>query len=101
MSGTLLNPSSLRNLSKELYEWEFQKERIRRQWIFSNFIEAFAFITKVALVAESMNHHPEWSNVYATVTIELTTHDLGGLSDLDIQLAKEINNLEKSKPKSL
>ena len=51
-------------------------------------------MTKVALVAEAMNHHPEWSNVYSTVTIELTTHDLNGLTDRDVQLAKAINSIE-------
>ena len=51
-------------------------------------------MTRVALLAEAINHHPEWSNVYATVTIELTTHDLGGLSDRDFQLAEAINSLK-------
>ena len=62
---------------------------------FANFIEAFAFMTKVAIIAEGMNHHPEWSNVYAQVKIQLTTHDLGGVSNLDLELAKQINSLFK------
>ena len=96
MAGTLLDPSSLKTLSEKLSGWEVQQGKLRRKWVFNNFIEAFAFITKVALIAESMNHHPEWSNVYSTVNIELTTHDLGGISNLDINLAKAINNLEKA-----
>lgn len=52
-------------------------------------------MTQVGLIAESLNHHPEWSNVYSEVTIKLTTHDLGGLSTLDIKLAKLINKLVK------
>jgi len=56
-------------------------------------VEAFGFIARVALIAEAMGHHPEWSNVWNRVTIELTTHDTGGLSDLDLQLAQRINAL--------
>ncbi len=96
MAGTLLDPSFLKTLSEELSGWEIQQGKLRRKWVFSNFIEAFAFMTKVALIAESMNHHPEWSNVYSTVNIELTTHDLGGISDLDINLAKAINTVGKT-----
>jgi len=68
-------------------------ERLKRQWQFSDFSEAFAFMTRVALLAESMQHHPNWSNVYNRVTIELTTHDLGGLSNLDAELARSIDAL--------
>jgi 4a-hydroxytetrahydrobiopterin dehydratase len=56
-------------------------------------VEAFGFMAQVALIAEAMGHHPEWSNVWNRVTIELTTHDTGGLSDLDLQLAQRINAL--------
>ena len=69
------------------------ENRLRREWDFASFVEAFGFVTRVALLAEAMNHHPNWSNVYNKVTIELTTHDLGGLSELDIKLAKEINQI--------
>ena len=57
-----------------------------------NFKEAFAFMTMVSLKAEQMNHHPEWSNVYNSVSINLTTHDVGGLSELDINLGKFIDD---------
>ena len=94
MKGKLLNPQEITSLQQKLPQWEVQGIRIKREWQFSNFVEAFGFITKVAMLSETMNHHPEWSNVYSKVIIELTTHDLGGLTDRDIQLAKAINLLD-------
>ena len=94
MTGKLLSAQDLISLQKELPKWDVIDSRLRRKWQFRNFVEAFGFMTKVALLAEAMNHHPEWSNVYATVTIELTTHDLNGLSSLDVQFAEAINLLD-------
>ena len=94
MNNYLLNSEDLKLLSNKLAEWEITKTRIRRVWQFKNFIEAFGFIAKVAMISEAMNHHPELSNIYRTVTIELTTHDLGGLSSLDVQLAQAIDSLQ-------
>ncbi len=94
MKGKLLNTQEINSIQQELPQWEVQGIRIKREWQFSTFIEAFGFITKVAMLSETMNHHPEWSNVYSKVIIELTTHDLGGLTDRDIQLAKAINLLD-------
>ena len=76
-----------------LASWRLIEEKLHKTFIFKNFIEAFAFMTKVALEAEKMNHHPEWSNAYKKVTINLSTHDVGGISDLDITLAKKIDAL--------
>jgi 4a-hydroxytetrahydrobiopterin dehydratase len=59
--------------------------------VFGDFKEAFAFMTRVALAAEKMDHHPEWSNVYKTVVVTLTTHDADGLTSLDVKLATEID----------
>lgn len=64
---------------------------IARKFEFGNFSEAFAFMTRVAMAAEKLDHHPEWSNVYRTVTVELTTHDAGGLTELDFELARRMN----------
>ena len=64
-----------------------------RQLVFRDFVEAFGFMSQVALLAETRGHHPNWSNVYNRVSIELTTHDLGGLSDLDVELATAIDAL--------
>ena len=66
---------------------------ITRTFEFRNFSEAFAFMTRVALAAEKMDHHPDWSNVYKTVHIRLNTHDAGGLTALDIELAGKIDRL--------
>ena len=67
-----------------------ENKDISKEFIFENFIEAFSFMTKVSLLAEKLNHHPEWSNIYKTVNITLTTHDKGGLSDLDLELGELI-----------
>ena len=80
-------------LAATLPEWSVDGERLRRQFRFNDFVEAFGFITRVALLAEARNHHPEWSNVYNRVTIELTTHDFHGLSTLDVELASAIDAL--------
>ena len=69
------------------------RDAIRKTYEFRNFVEAFGFVSKVAIWAEKMNHHPEWSNVYKTVEVTLTTHDVDGLSELDIQLAKKMDAL--------
>lgn len=81
----------------ELNGWELQQGTITRQFSFPDFVEAFRFMTGVALVAERMQHHPEWSNVYNKVTINLTTHDAGGLTELDFDLASAIDNLFENK----
>ena len=78
-----------------LIHWRFDatKEAISRQYRFHDFSEAFAFMTRVALLAEKANHHPDWSNSYAIVTISLSTHDAGGLSQKDIDLARAIDKI--------
>jgi 4a-hydroxytetrahydrobiopterin dehydratase len=69
------------------------KDAIRREFKFADFSAAWGFMTRVALLAEKFDHHPDWSNVWNTVRIELTTHDAGGLSDNDIKLAQAIDAL--------
>ena len=78
-----------------LPDWQHEPKRdaITRAFKFGDFNEAFGFMTRVALLAEKADHHPEWSNVYNRVEILLTTHDAGGLSARDIALAKAINAL--------
>ena len=92
--AALLSPQERENLGITLPRWQVEGDRLRRQWQFRDFSEAFAFMTRVALLAEAMQHHPNWSNVYNRVTIELTTHDLKGLSDLDAELAQAIDALQ-------
>jgi len=76
-----------------LPEWDFDEGRdaITRTVVFADFIEAFGFMTQVALIAERMNHHPEWTNVYNRVDILLTPHDAGGISPRDIDMATAID----------
>ena len=78
-----------------LPDWDFDEGRdaITRDFTFDDFGEAFAFMTQVALMAEKADHHPEWSNVYNRVHILLTTHDAGGLSSRDVDLATKIDAL--------
>lgn len=78
-----------------LTDWSLARDgaAIARAFAFADFSAAFAFMTRVALLAEQRDHHPEWSNVYNRVTIELTTHDAGGLSLRDVKMAKAIDAL--------
>ena len=86
--GPLLNPLLATG-------WEVQEERdaIAKRFVFENFVDAFGWMTRVAFWAEKWNHHPEWSNVYKTVDVVLTTHDVGGLSALDAKLARKMDGL--------
>jgi 4a-hydroxytetrahydrobiopterin dehydratase len=71
--------------------WSIEAGKLHRELKFADFSEAFGFMSRVALAAEAMNHHPEWFNVYSTVRIDLTTHDAGGISELDFALAAKID----------
>jgi 4a-hydroxytetrahydrobiopterin dehydratase len=75
-------------------EWTEQNNRLKKDFKFKDFSQAFAFMTRVALIAEKMDHHPFWTNVYNTVNIELSTHDAGDIvTDKDRKLAKAIDQL--------
>ena len=92
-------------LSAEMRKWALQglpgwaetpgREAIGRTFVFKDFNEAFGFMTRAALVAEKHDHHPEWRNVYKTVEVVLATHDAGGVTALDIELAKAMNAIAK------
>ena len=88
-----LTETEIRTAMAELSGWTLEEGglAITQAFQFKNFIEAFGFMSQVALHAEKLNHHPEWSNVYRTVDVRLTTHDCDGLSQLDIKLAKAMN----------
>lgn len=75
--------------------WEMTEGRdaIYKKFVFANFVEAFGFMTRAAIHAEKLNHHPEWSNVYKTVEVTLTTHDADGLSALDAELGAKLDKL--------
>jgi 4a-hydroxytetrahydrobiopterin dehydratase len=80
-------------LAADLPDWRLEGEHLKRQFRFADFVEAFGFMSRVALLAERANHHPEWSNVWNRVDIGLTTHDAGGLTGRDVALAREIDAL--------
>ena len=72
------------------------RDAISRKFVFKDFNQAFGFMTRAALIAEKMDHHPEWFNVYKNVEVTLATHDAGGVTELDIKLATEMNKLAGS-----
>ena len=69
------------------------RDAISKKFVFADFNQAFGFMTRAALAAEKLDHHPEWSNVYKTVEVTLSTHDAGGVTDLDIKLAETMDKL--------
>ena len=93
--ASLLDQQKLEEEVATLDDWQLAEDgkSIAKTFVFKNFVHAFGFMTRCALVAEKINHHPEWSNVYKTVNINLTTHDAGGVTELDIQLAKKMDAL--------
>ena len=86
-----LSEHELEEQVKVMKGWELKNGKLEKSFRFSNFVEAFGFMTKIALEAEKINHHPEWLNVYDSVSIKLTTHDAGGITDFDIKLANIID----------
>jgi 4a-hydroxytetrahydrobiopterin dehydratase len=90
-----LKPAELASLSETLPDWteDDKAGQLHRQFSFKDFSEAFAFMTRVALLAEKAGHHPDWSNSYKTVDIVLSTHDAGGITDKDVALARAIDGL--------
>ena len=90
---SLLSADQRQMLPVTLPHWTIHEQSISRELVFNDFNEAFGFMSRVALLAEGRNHHPNWSNVYNRVSISLSTHDLGGLSDLDVELAAAIDQL--------
>jgi len=78
---------------KNLSGWNVVNEKLHKEFQFDSFNQAFDFMTRAAMEIEKMNHHPEWFNVYNKITIELTTHDAGGITKNDVNLAKILNSL--------
>lgn len=93
MSIEALDESLIFEQLSSLEGWQLNNQKLFREFVFGNFIEAFGFMTQVAMLAEKANHHPEWFNVYKTVRIELTTHEAGGISERDFLFAHAINHL--------
>ena len=93
MPAPVLTANQLDTALAQLDGWSIQNGKLHRQFQFPSFVEAFGFMSSLALVAESMGHHPEWFNVYNRVTIDLTTHDSGGITQKDVDLAQKANEL--------
>ena len=90
---TKLSPDEIERRLAGLPGWGVELGTLSRTFQFADFPRAFGFMAAAATVAQAMNHHPDWSNVYRTVQVRLSTHDAGGITELDFQLAKRMNEL--------
>ncbi len=88
-----LAPATVKSKLAALPGWSLHSDKLYRRCMFADFVEAFGFMSRVALLAEAMDHHPEWSNVYNRVEIYLTSHDAGGITERDFELAQRISHL--------
>jgi len=88
-----MNDAAITAALATLPQWTLVSGKLHREYAFAGFVEAFGFMCSVALMAESMNHHPEWFNVYRTVKVDLNTHDAGGITELDFTLAAKMEAL--------
>lgn len=93
MAAKKLSDAEIQNKLKQVAGWTVKEGKLHKEFQFDTFVTAFGFMTQLALIAESMNHHPEWFNVYNRVTIDLMTHDAGGISELDFELAARADAL--------
>ena len=90
---SLIEKNQLDSFMEKNPSWRIDKKTIKKEFKFENFIEAFGFMSKVALLSEKIDHHPDWQNIYNKVKINLTTHDKGGITTNDIKLAESIDKL--------
>lgn len=91
-----LSDQELTDALNGLTDWKYQDGKLQRAFKFADFVAAWGFMSQVALLAQSMDHHPDWSNVYNNVHIALNTHDAGGVTRLDVELARKINQLQSA-----
>jgi 4a-hydroxytetrahydrobiopterin dehydratase len=88
-----LSEQELTAALQSLSGWSVLNGKLHKEFKFKDFVQAFGFMSSVALIAEGMNHHPDWSNVYNRVVIDLVTHDLGGISTFDLEFARSVERL--------
>ena len=88
-----LDDAALRDAVASLEGWSLEAGQLHREYRFPDFVTAFGFMSSVALVAESINHHPEWQNVYGRVIVDLITHDAGGITEKDLTLARRMDEI--------
>jgi 4a-hydroxytetrahydrobiopterin dehydratase len=96
MQARKLDEQEITNRLKELKAWKLEKGKLHRAFEAKDFIAAFGYMTRIALVAQEMNHHPEWCNVWNKITVDLSTHSVGGVSNLDFELAAKIDQIFSS-----
>lgn len=89
-----LADDQVREELKNLPGWTLENGKLHKEFVFRDFVQAFGFMTKAALYAEKMNHHPEWFNVYNKLRVDLMTHDAGGITTNDIALAKAFESIK-------
>ena len=90
-----LSDEQIKTELTELSGWSVINGKLHKDFVFDDFVEAFGFMTRAAIHIEKMNHHPEWFNVYNKISVDLTTHDAGGITQNDISLASTLNSLKK------
>ena len=90
-----LDTEAIQAALRDLDGWELRDGKLHRELRFADFAAAFGFMAAVATVAAEMDHHPEWSNVYSRVTVDLVTHDAGGVTELDLQMARRMSELAR------
>jgi 4a-hydroxytetrahydrobiopterin dehydratase len=90
---TVLSPAEITSALNSLKGWSVEGGKLHREFTFPGFVEAFGFMASVALIAEGMNHHPDWSNAWNRVVINLTTHDAGGITGKDRAFAARVNTI--------
>ena len=90
-SREVLSGQTLTEATADLTGWTVEQGKLHKEYVFADFVEAFSFMTAAALCAERGKHHPEWFNVYRTVRIDLSTHDAGGITMFDVELAREFD----------
>ena len=95
-----LEEGEIRLALRDLPEWRLEAGKLHRVYRFRDFVEAWGFMSSAALLVQQMDHHPEWSNVYNSVTVDLVTHDAGGVSTRDVELARKLETLAGRWPKA-
>ena len=93
MKRTVLAEAEIAARLGSLPGWSVEQGALHREYRFADFSEAFGFMTRAALAAEKLDHHPDWSNSYSRVVVSLSTHDAGGITELDVTLAREMETL--------
>ena len=91
----LLSDAQVQTALNQLSGWQVMGGKLHREYKFRDFVHAFGFMASAAVTAEAMNHHPEWSNVWNRVTVDLSTHDAGGITGLDLELAERMEAIAK------